>query len=175
MRSRPDIQRLALSVTRWVGSPVSLIVHTILFLGSFIIAWLGYVDFDEMQLVLLSLVSLEAIYLAIFIQMTINYTTQELAEVGEDIEEMQEDIGEIQEDVGELQEDIEDIGEDVEEMTEEEEADEHRKQQQKKTLEDIQTDLRKLMTDIDKLRASLSLRDNGPDTRTRVDGMNLLN
>jgi uncharacterized protein YoxC len=152
MRSRSDIQRFALAVTRAVGSPTSLVLHTLVFAGSYAIGFLGYVDFDEMQLVLLSLVSLEAIYLAIFIQMTINYTTQELAEVGEDIEEMQEDIGEIQENVGELQEDIEDIGEDVEEMSEEEEADEGRKTEQKKALADIQTDMRKLLDDINRLK-----------------------
>src|SRR4029077_14099946 len=103
----------------------------------------GWVEWDKMLLVLTTIVSLEAIYLSIFIQMTINYTTKELEEVGDDIEEMQEDIGEIQEDVDEiqedvdeLQEDVEDISEDVEDLTEEEQAEaaaeEIRKTEQKR-------------------------------------------
>ncbi len=150
------IRKAALGVTNWIGSPASIVVHTILFLLSFVSVGAGWLSFDRMLLILTTIVSLEAIYLAIFIQMTINFTTQELAEVGDDIEELQEDIGEIQENVGELQEDVEGISEDVEEMTVEEageEAEEEaRKDEQKKTLTDIQADLRKLMQDIVKLQ-----------------------
>lgn len=150
------IQKTALTVTRWIGSPASIIVHTLLFAGSFFAVFTGWLHFDRMLLILTTIVSLEAIYLAIFIQMTINFTTQELAEVSEDIEEMQEDIGEIAEDVDELQEDVEEISEDVEEMTEEEASEEvleeQRKTEQKNTLVTIQADLRKLMNDISKLQ-----------------------
>ena len=156
MKPQDPIQKTALSVTRWVGSPASIVVHTILFAGSFFAVFTGWLHFDRMLLILTTIVSLEAIYLAIFIQMTINFTTQELAEVSEDIEEMQEDIGEIAEDVDELQEDVEEISEDVEEMSEEEASEEvleeARKNEQKKTLVDIQSDLRKLMNDISKLQ-----------------------
>ncbi len=156
MKSNDRIRRTALAVTRWVGSPASLIVHSIIFVGSFLSAAVGYIDFNEMQLILLSIVSLEAIYLSIFIQMTINYTTESIEEVSEDIEEMQEDIGEIAEDVDELQEDVEEISEDVEEISEEEDAEdaaeEARRAAQTKTLGDIQADLRKLMSDIEKLQ-----------------------
>ena len=143
------VQKTALAITRWVGSPISVVVHTVLFIASFLAVHFDFIAFDEMLLVLTTIVSLEAIYLSIFIQMTINYTTQELEEVSEDIEEMQEDIGE-------LQEDVEDISEDVEEITEEEAteeaAEEARKQEQKKTLSDIQSDLRKLTQDIQRLQ-----------------------
>ncbi len=163
MKDPYHIWKTALSVTRGIGSPTSLVIHTFLFIGCFLAVHYNYVPFEEMLLVLTTIVSLEAIYLSIFIQMTINYTTHELREVGEDIEELQEnveeiseDVGEIQEDVGELQEDVEEISEDVEEMTEEgetEEAEEDvRKAEQRKTLTDIQTDLRRLMQDISKLQ-----------------------
>ena len=46
---------------------------------------------NEMLLVLTTLVSIEAIYLALFIQMTVNKTTESLEDVEEDIEEIQED------------------------------------------------------------------------------------
>lgn len=140
-----DIQKTALRVTRWVGSPISIIIHTALFAGSFIAVSTGWFPFDRMLLILTTVVSLEAIYLAIFIQMTINYTTQELQEVSEDIEEMQEDIEE-------MQEDVEDISEDVEEMSEDEAIGEQEDAAQQKTLATIQADLRKLIEDIDRLQ-----------------------
>lgn len=159
MKDPYNIWKTAIGVTRWVGSPGSVVVHTILFVAFFVAAAEEWIAYDEMLLFLTTIVSLEAIYLAIFIQMTINYTTQELAEVSEDVEEMKEDIGEIQEDVGELQEDVEEISEDVgeiseevEETNEEEKAEEERKAEQRKSLSDIQADLRKLMQDITKLQ-----------------------
>ncbi|MFA7309697.1 MAG: hypothetical protein WC050_02225 [Candidatus Paceibacterota bacterium] len=151
--SKPNsVQKTALAITRAVGSPLSIAAHSLLFIACFIAAWEGYIAFDRMLLILTTIVSLEAIYLSIFIQMTINYTTQSIEEVAEDIEEIQEDVGEIQEDVDELQEDVEDISEDVEEMSEEDKAEEQFEAAQQKTLSDIQTDLRKLMQDIDRLQ-----------------------
>ena len=78
----------------------------------------GIVTFDRMLFVLTTIVSLEAIYLSIFIQMTINYTTASIHEVSEDIEEIQEDVGELQEDVEEISEDVGELQEDVEEINE---------------------------------------------------------
>lgn len=135
----------ALSVTRWIGSPASLLIHTIVFISSFGSVWLGYIGFESMLLVLTTIVSLEAIYLSIFIQMTINFTTASLEEVEQDIDEIQEDVGEIQEDVEELQEDVETMSEDDKQEEKEEEA-------HQKTLAQIQTDLRKLVQDIEKLQ-----------------------
>ncbi len=165
MKDPYHIWKTAIGITRWIGSPTSVVIHTLLFVAAFVAASEKLIDFNQMLLVLTTVVSLEAIYLSIFIQMTINYTTQELKEVGEDIEEMQEDIEEISEDVGELQENVEEISEDVEEISEdvgemtedepkEEAAEEARKAEQKRALSDIQADLRKLMQDITKLQKS---------------------
>ena len=156
--SSHKIQNTALAFTRWVGSPSSLVTHTIIFIGFFATVKTGLIGYDEMLLVLTTIVSLEAIYLAIFIQMTINRTTQELAEVGEDIEEIQEDIGEIQEDVDELQEDVEDI-------VEEDQTEKPEESHEKTTLDEIQKDLRKLLGDVERLRNghSNTLSQN-PDT-----------
>lgn len=151
MDPRQRIRRIAFAITRIVGSPTSIIVHSVLFLTSFALAFSGWISFDRMLLILTTIVSLEAIYLSIFIQMTINFTTEDIEEVSEDIEEMQEDIGE-------LQEDVEDIGEDFEEMAEEEETEEakeeEREAEQRKTLTDIQANLRKLMQDIERLKSA---------------------
>lgn len=65
----------------------------------------GY-TLDQILLILTTAVSLEAIYLAIFIQMTVNKTTQSLEQGEEDIDEIQEDVEDIQEDVDEIQEDV---------------------------------------------------------------------
>lgn len=172
-----DLQKTALSITKAVGSPTSIAIHTILFLGSFAAAFFGFVDFDRMLLILTTIVSLEAIYLAIFIQMTINYQGAAIAEVQEDVEEIQEDVeeisedvdeiqkdidevqhdvDEIQEDIDEVQKDVEEISEDVEEISEEdaqeESAEEQRIKEQRDVLNNIQTDLQKLLADIDRLK-----------------------
>lgn len=144
MKDPYHIWKASIAVTRWIGSPISLVVHTALFIASFYAVHLNLIVFSEMLLILTTIVSLEAIYLAIFIQMTINYTTQELAEVSEDIDEIQQDIDEIQEDMGELQEDVEEISEE----DEIDEAERARREEQKRTLGDIQTDLRRLAHDI---------------------------
>ncbi len=125
------IEKSALKVTRWVGSPQSIIVHTIIFVGSFAAAWLGFLSFDRTLLVLTTIVSLEAIYLAIFIQMTINAQQESLEEVERDIDEIQEDIDEIQEDV---------------------EEDEMRDVKEEKTLEELRAGLQKLMQSVEKMQ-----------------------
>lgn len=157
MSDPKDLEKTALAITRAVGSPTSIIIHTALFAASFIAAFTGYVSFDRMLLILTTIVSLEAIYLAIFIQMTINYQGRDIAEVQQDVEEIQEDVEDISEDIDELQEDVEEISEDVEEMSEEEEsaeqAEARRKSEQKQTLDAIQENLKQLLGDIDRLKA----------------------
>ncbi len=140
-----DVKKTARRVTRWVGSIPSVLLHTVIFVTSFAMAWSGFVEVDRMLLVLTTLVSLEAIYLAIFIQMTINQQTETIEEVESNIDEIQEDIDEIQEDVEEMQED-------VEEMSEEDAADEAREAAEGKTLEQIHSGLQKLMQDVEKLQ-----------------------
>lgn len=159
MTDPKKLEETALSITRAVGSPPSIIIHSILFIGAFGLAAWGLVDFDRMLLVLTTVVSLEAIYLAIFIQMTINYQGKAIAEVSQDVEEIQEDVegisedvGEIQEDVEELQEDVEEISEDVEEMSEDDSEEEAEEEKQHKAIEAIHHDLQRLLIDIEKLK-----------------------
>lgn len=158
MSRKERVANAALSVTRWVGSPESILLHTVLFSASFFAAFGGFIEFDRMLLVLTTIVSLEAIYLAIFIQMTINYQAEVIEEVQEDVEEMQEDVEEIQEDVDEIQKDVDEIQEDVDELhedveeiaddEEEEAAEEKRKEDQRVALENIESTLQKLIEDI---------------------------
>lgn len=138
-------------MTRWIGSPSSILFHTLVFVSCFGAAFFHVVSFDRMLLVLTTLVSLEAIYLAIFIQMSINQTTESLEVVEHDIDEIQEDIDEIQEDVDEIQEDVDEIQEDVEGITEEERLRE-KGIAQEITLVEIQDRLQKLLGDIERLQ-----------------------
>jgi uncharacterized protein YoxC len=147
-----QIEKTAFTITRLVGSPASIVVHTILFVVSFGLAAFGYVPFDRMLLVLTTIVSLEAIYLAIFIQMTLNFTSETIEEVEKDIDEIQEDIDEMQEDVEEIQEDVDELQEDVEDIEEIDEADAKRKAEQRDTLAGIQSDLKKMMEELERLR-----------------------
>ncbi len=111
----PDIFE---KITHWMGSPMSIVVHSVVFLGVFMIGVFGFAPWDMVLLVLTTVVSLEAIYLALFIQMTVNRNTMALREVEKDVDEIQEDIEEIQEDVEDISEDVEEISEDLEEIGE---------------------------------------------------------
>lgn len=129
--------------TKWLGSTSSLIAHTFLFAAIFLAGILG-VNWDHLLLILTTAVSLEAIYLAIFIQMSVNRTTQSLKAVEADIDEIQEDVDEIQKDVDEIQED-------VEEIQEEDEQEELKQSEQHKALETIKSELVRLTQSIAKL------------------------
>ena len=113
-----------------IGSVTSLVLHTILFIVAFTLPLAGLVPWEIMLLVLTTVVSLEAIYLALFIQITVNRNTAQLREVEEDIDEIQEDVEELGEDVEDIQEDIEEISEDIDEIQEdvEEMSDEEREE-----------------------------------------------
>lgn len=152
-----QLEYLSFRATRWVGSTNSLIVHTLFFIGAFLLHFLG-VNFEFIFLVVTTLVSLEAIYLAIFIQMSVNRQGKHLREVAKDVDEIQEDIGEIQEnideiqeDVDEIQEDVDEIQEDVEEITEDETKPEE-KDADKEVLEKIESSLRELGKEIAELK-----------------------
>ncbi len=137
--------------TNWIGSTTSIVVHTILFIAAFALVFFG-VAFDTILLVLTTAVSLEAIYLALFIQMTVNKNTQSLADVEEDIDEIQEDIDEIQEDVEEIEKDIDEIQEDVDDIEKDGEEDDLHDAATMKTLNEIQANMMKLMQELEHLK-----------------------
>jgi uncharacterized membrane protein len=113
-----QLERVADKATRWIGSTSSIVFHTVLFLIAFVLPLTHVVTFEEMLLILTTAVSLEAIYLAIFIQMSVNKNSQDIEIIQEDVGEIQEDVGEIQEDIEEIEEDIDEIQKDVDEIQE---------------------------------------------------------
>lgn len=168
MKKKSNIQTAANKLTQWVGSPTSVIIHTLFFTSCFLAVWLAYIQFEQMLLLLTTIVSLEAIYLSIFIQMSINFAAADIEEIQEDvediqedveelqedIEEIQEDVGEISEDVGEMQEDVDELQEDLEEITEEEVVEKKRNAAHDATLATIQDNLSKLMAEIEQLKSA---------------------
>lgn len=125
------------TMTGWIGTPLSIGVHTLFFGGIFALNLIG-VSVDQILLLLTTAVSLEAIYLAIFIQMSVNKTTKSLAAVEADIDEIQEDV--------------EDLGEDIEEIQAEEDEDNIGDENTKKTLENIEKQIQKLLSDIETIK-----------------------
>jgi uncharacterized membrane protein len=161
------IEELSIKFTSWVGTPTSIVIHTFFFIGIFALQLFGF-TLDSILLILTTLVSLEAIYLAIFIQMSINRNTESLEAVEEDVEEIAKDVDEIQEDVedvtkdleevtrdiDELQEDVEEIAKDVDEIQEdvediEEDTDDKK---QKELFEKVETQLTLIMKEITELK-----------------------
>lgn len=114
---REKLENIALKWTQSIGSVESLLIHTALFVISFILYFFG-IKFNTILLVVTTLVSLEAIYLAIFIQMTVNKQGQKLHSVAEDVEEIQEDVEEMQEDIEEINEEEDDDEDDDSDLTE---------------------------------------------------------
>jgi low affinity Fe/Cu permease len=95
------LERLAERAAEAIGSVPSLVAHSIFFVGIFSLLFFGF-SFDQILLILTTVVSLEAIYLAIFIQMTVNRHSENIEEVREDIEDIQEDVEDISEDIDEI-------------------------------------------------------------------------
>lgn len=165
-KTNANSEKLAIGFTQWVGSGASLAVHTLLFAGCFVSVVFG-VPFEQMLLVLTTIVSLEAIYLAIFIQMTVNRNTasleeveEDVAEIAEDVEEIekdvdeiQADIDEVQKDIDEVQKDVDEIQEDVEDITEGETAEELQDRKTRESLDKIENTLGKLIEEIEKIKA----------------------
>jgi low affinity Fe/Cu permease len=139
----------------WVGSPASLVIHTIAFIAFFAAAGLHVVAWDTMLLVLTTIVSLEAIYLAIFIQFSVNRQAASLKEVEQDVESIQEDVEELGEHVEGIKEDVEDIQEEIGEIAEdetEEAEEESRKKKQAETLEALTNDVKTLLAHLELLK-----------------------
>lgn len=147
----PHEPKIFENITKWIGSPTSFVVHTLWFVGSFTVGFLHLASWTNVLLVLTTVVSLEAIYLSIFIQMSVNRHAKELEEVSEDVEDIQEDIEEISEDMEFVQQDVDEIQEDLEEISEDEEE-ERRKQHQSVTLETMTKDIQRLLKDLEELK-----------------------
>jgi uncharacterized membrane protein len=153
-KSSDSLEKIAIRATRWIGSTSSLFIHTVLFIFAFLLYFLGF-ELDNILLVLTTIVSLEAIYLSIFIQMSVNRQARKLHavardvdEIHEDVEEIQKDVDEIQEDVEDIQKDVDEIQEDVEDIQEEDEEEEKEEKKDEEILSRMEETLGKLIEEI---------------------------
>ena len=105
------------SVTKGIGTPLSLIIHTAFFVGIFLLRFVGVAAHDIL-LILTTVVSLEAIYLSIFIQMTVNEQAKHIENVKEQMEDVQEQMDDVQESIEDVQESIDEEVSDIREMIE---------------------------------------------------------
>lgn len=159
MSKRARQVRVVEKIVGAMGSVPSLFVHTLVFFAFFAAAWFEVITLDSMLLILTTVVSLEAIYLSLFIQMTVNENTRSLREVEEDLEDIQEDVEELGEDLEDIQEDIEgisedidEIQEDVEEMQEDDKEEEERDLKQHDALDHLTADVRRILADLEALK-----------------------
>jgi septal ring factor EnvC (AmiA/AmiB activator) len=140
MTKKEDVNKkstdLALAFTQWIGTPMSIFIHTLLFIAAFIFVLFG-APLDSVLLILTTIVSLEAIYLSLFIQLTVNENTKSLEGVEEDIDEIQEDFEDLEEDFGEVQEDVEALEGNVAEIS--------------KNVEGLEDDIEEISEDIEEL------------------------
>lgn len=139
-----NIKDLPVKITDWIGSSSSIVLHTIFFIGIFALKFFGF-NVNDILLILTTAVSLEAIYLSIFIQMTVNRNTQSLSEVEENIDEIQEDFDVLEKDIDEIQEDIDEIQEDGEQEI-----------KTQAVIEDVSKKLQGLVSEIEALKSKLN-------------------
>lgn len=160
-----SLDKIAIRATRWVGSTNSLIIHTTLFIISFLLYFYG-IEIDKILLVLTTIVSLEAIYLSIFIQMSVNRQARKLHAVARDVGEIQEDVDEIQKDVDEIQEDVEGIEKDVDEIQkdvdeiQEEDEEEREEKRDDEIMKRIEDSLGKLIEEVIELKKQTKIKKN---------------
>jgi hypothetical protein len=100
---------LLIKIPENIGTPISLFFHTVIFGVFLILPVFGY-DSERVNIFFTTLLSLEAIYLAIFIQMSVNRSNRNIEDISEDIDDIQEDIVDIQGDIDYMTEEDELIG-----------------------------------------------------------------
>jgi len=131
------LEKISLVIPNSVGTTTSLVLHSIFFVGIFSLRFFN-VAYADILLILTTVVSLEAIYLSLFIQMTVNRNTESLKIVEEDIDDIQEDVEDIEEDFGDIQEDVEGLESNFIRVH--------------KNVDDIQEDVEDISEDIDKMQ-----------------------
>lgn len=83
-KNHEKLEQMAESTAIWVGSLQSIFAHTILFVLLFALYFFG-VSISNILLIATTIVSFEAIYLNIFVQMTVNKHTKHLKKHSEEL------------------------------------------------------------------------------------------
>lgn len=117
------LDRIADAASGWIGSTASIIIHSLFFVGIFTLRLL-HITTEAILLILTAIVSLEAIYLSIFIQRSVNKQSEVIEEVEEALDEAEADHEGIAEETVQklekpLDEIVAEIREDVKELLDE--------------------------------------------------------
>lgn len=101
-----------------LGTIQSVVIHSIIFASFYCSAWIFPSQSDHIISLFTNLLSIEAIYLSVFIQLSVNRNNEHVEQIKEDVSELNENIDDIAEDMSELNENVDDIAEDVSEINE---------------------------------------------------------
>lgn len=138
-----------------MGTPWSILAHSIFFASFFGLMFLG-VDSDTVMLILTTAVSLEAIYLSLFIQMSVNKNTESLSGVEDDLDKTQEDVEDIEGALSTVASSVKEIEEDVEDISEDVDEDEEKTTELKKQVQALSKEISEIKSLIIELRDSSS-------------------
>jgi len=137
------------TVIVWVGTTQSIIIHTILFILFFAAHWIFGISYDLILLILTTVVSLEAIYLAIFIQRSVNQQANRLDDVEESLDDVEESLDDVEENLDDVEESIDAVEDHL--ATDAQLADKNHHKKLDKTLDQIIDELKDLKTKIEDL------------------------
>jgi len=110
------IDGLSDRLTRWIGSTTSLLLHTLVFIFALLAHPLFGWELNSVLLVLTTAVSLEAIYLAIFIQRAVNTQGERLEDVEESIDDVEEALEDVEEALDEVEEGLDEVEEGLDDV-----------------------------------------------------------
>ena len=145
------LEKMSERLTAIIGTPTSIVIHTLLFVGIFVLTRFGF-SVDDVLLILTTVVSLEAIYLSIFIQMSVNRTSTHLVDVKEDISDIQEDVEDLEENIDDIQEDVEGLETNVKVISDDYDESDKEEDDLSKSLGRIEKHLQLLQEDISRLK-----------------------
>ena len=112
LNDAPDV------LVRWIGTTNSLLVHTLVFALSFLSHWIFGISMESVLLILTTVVSLEAIYLAIFIQRSVNQQATRLDDVEESLDDVEEALDDVEESLDDVEESLDDVEESIDDVEE---------------------------------------------------------
>lgn len=84
------MEKISSGLIKWIGSPSSLLFHTALFIGFFTLRYFGIIG-EYVFSLLIATMCLEAIYLAIFVQLIVKKNCKNLQHMQESINEVSQE------------------------------------------------------------------------------------
>ncbi len=94
MANPTKLEKISYKLAKLIGSPFCLVLHIALFGGFFILRSLGIIP-NAVLIMLATVVGLEAIFLIIFVQMSVKNNTKSLIQLQEKIDQIQQEEEEV--------------------------------------------------------------------------------